>query len=436
MCARVWGVKGTIPLLARLTHGLSRRMPLRWRMYLLALRGGTARRHDRWQEPTNFSVPSWSKPLVVVPGAQGHYDPFGVVPHLQQGEWPVAVVWQDHNTWYGRILGTRARGESNKGPSTRWSGRGVLPALAIPKAAAAPLGVVVSLSREDGQVARNLASRLGYLHLPVGGDELQKNPSACLAPVFPKVSVLLPVYNQKRITEFCLRSLYGFTDYPNWEVVAVDNGSTDGAAELLEQWAEKRKNLLLVRNQRNLGFPAACNQAARAATGDILCVLNNDTVVTPGWLSSLVDELLRHPRVGLVGPVSNGVANEARVPAPVQDLEELPLWALARQKRYFRQARKMSVLALFCAATWKTVWDDLGGLDEDFGLGLFEDDDFSFRLREQGLQLRCRLDAYVHHFQGSSFSQMHNQTYLELYERNRKLFWAKLYHRRKLRRPH
>lgn len=339
----------------------------------------------------------------------------------------MALVWAHRSNWWGRIVGTQARRESAQKTLSR---KEVLPAAAIPQAAAAPLGVVVGLSQEHEAVVRHLASEMGYLHLVGQHDQLREDFHSWLVSAFPRVSVLLTVYNQKRLTEMCLKSLYAFTTYPNWEIVAVDNASHDGADLLLESWAQEKPNFRLIKNTSNLGFPAACNQAARAASGEILCVLNNDTVVTPGWLSALVDELLRHPNVGLVGPVSNGVANEARVRAPFGAPEELPLWAMARQRRYFRQARKMGTLALFCAATWRQVWEEVGGLDEDFRVGLFEDDDFSARVRERGFQLRCRLDSYVHHFQGSSFGEMQSHDYLELYEHNRKLFWAKLRQRR------
>lgn len=428
-------MKGRLPILGRLAHEFSRRIPVRWRMYLLAFRGRStsARGHDVWQESTDLYPAPWPKPLVVVSGTQDHRDLSAFLDRLRQDGWPVALVWPHRNAWWGRILGMRAPVESSHKPVKPWGGSKVLPAVAIPKAAVAPLGVVIGIQGE--RAAGDLVSQLGYSSIFMAANEPVLDGisalSARLASAFPRVSVLLAVYNQKRTTEICLESLYAFTDYPNWEIVAVDNASDDGTDLLLARWAQEKPNFRLIKNATNLGFPAACNQAARAASGEILCVLNNDTVVTPGWLSSLVDELLRHPEVGLVGPVSNGVANEARVRAPFRTPEELPLWAMARQRRYFRQARKMSVLALFCAATWRKVWEEMGGLDEDFGVGLFEDDDFCFRLREAGFQLRCRLDAYVHHFQGSSFGQLQSQEYLELYERNRKLFWAKLRQRRR-----
>ncbi len=420
----------------RLSHALARRVPAPWRARLLSLRPSQDRRSrgKLLDETAVFYPTSWRRPLVVVVQAPGeeHQDQ-GVLYMLQQSGWPVAFVWHDGHTHRGHISGTSGGRHNPNFPANSSTNLTGIAASTIPEAVVAPLGVVMCISQKDEALAESVASQLGYLHLAITSTKLEKDPAALLATLFPKVSILLPVHNQKLVTSLCLASLYAFTDYPNWEVVAVDNGSTDGTFALLAQWVKEQKNFRLIKNESNRGFPAACNQAARAATGEILCVLNNDTVVTPGWLSCLVDELLRSPGVGLVGPVSNGVANEAQVHCPVRSLEELPLWSMARQKRYFRRTRTMSVLALFCAATWKSVWDSLGGLDEDFGPGLFEDDDFSFRLREKDLTLCCRLDAYVHHFQGSSFGHMENEAYLKLFERNRKLFWTKLRQRRRQR---
>ncbi|MGC8915622.1 MAG: glycosyltransferase family 2 protein [Thermoanaerobaculum sp.] len=249
----------------------------------------------------------------------------------------------------------------------------------------------------------------------------------------PLVSVVVVTHNGARVTQLCLKSLFAFTAYPCFEVVVVDNGSSDETMEILEGWAKREPRVRIIRNAQNLGFPAACNQGARAARGEILVFLNNDTVLTPAWLEPLVEELLRNPKVGLVGPVSNGVANQARVRCPVRSWEELPLWVAYRARKHFRRWLPLPMVALFCAAIRREVWEEMGGLDEDFSPGLFEDDDLSERLREAGYELRCRLDSFVYHFQGASFSKLGDKTYLELYERNRRLFWAKLKKRRRQR---
>jgi len=304
----------------------------------------------------------------------------------------------------------------------------VLPPQALPRLWAAPLGVVLPAQEEDASFAQWLSRATGYALGPSvprlvaqEGDQ----GSFSLARLFPLVSILLVTHNQRELTQLCLQSPYLFTDYPHWEVVAVDNASQDGTAELLSQWQKAQANFQLVVNRSNLGFPQACNQAAELARGEFFCLLNNDTVVSPGWLSCLMEELLRDPRVGLVGPVSQGVANEARVKVPYTSLESLPFWAVYRSQRHARCGRPIPMLALYCVVTPRRVWKEVGGLDPAFGLGLFEDDDFSHRIRRAGYEIRCRLDAFVHHFQSASFSLLSNTGYLRIYEHNRKLFLQK-----------
>lgn len=346
----------------------------------------------------------------------------------------VAIAWSEGGRWLCELLpsapslhlpGGRSAAARQQ-LSKRFNAR------KLPRVALAPLGVVIPSSPPFVARSQQLAIELGYRFLDQ--PDLCANGPICvdfLRQVWPKVSVIVVTFNQAHRTDTFLKALFAYTDYPNWQVIVLDNASEDSTPAILADWARKQQALKVVQNPKNRGFPSACNQAAESADGDILCLLNNDTVVTPGWLSALVDELLRNPRVGLVGATSQGVANEARVRAPYRSLEELLLWAMARSRRHFRRSKKMPMLALFCAATWKRVWEEVGGLDEDFGLGLFEDDDLCFRLRERGYELRCRLDSFVHHFQGSSFSRLGENAYWELYERNRKLFWAKLRARRK-----
>jgi GT2 family glycosyltransferase len=202
-------------------------------------------------------------------------------------------------------------------------------------------------------------------------------------------------------------------------VVVVDNGSSDGTADVLAEAAARWEAVRIERNEDNRGFAAACNQAARLADGELLCFLNNDTVVTPGWLAPLVDAVRRHQRVGMVGPVSNGVANEARVKAPYADLEELRQWAEARAAARAGRSFPIPMLALYCAVLRREVWDEVGELDEAFGVGMFEDDDYCRRLRRAGYTLRCREDSFVHHWQQASFDRLAAAAYRELYARNR-----------------
>lgn len=241
----------------------------------------------------------------------------------------------------------------------------------------------------------------------------------------PLVSIVVVTFGNRVLTELCLESVRIFSTGVEHEVVAVDNGSTDGTPELLRNLAATRGNLRALLNPDNRGFAAATNQGVQAARGQILCLLNNDTIVTPGWLETLAGAVWADGRLGMVGPVTNAAGNEARVRRGYRDLAELPAWAAARAARFAGGAFPIPMLALFCAVLRRDVWDRVGPLDEQFGVGMFEDDDYSRRVRAAGHALVCRRDVYVHHWQRAGFKLLGEESYLRLYEANRARFRAK-----------
>lgn len=248
---------------------------------------------------------------------------------------------------------------------------------------------------------------------------------SALVELFPSVCIGIVTYNNRDLNALCLDSVAAQTLYPNYEVVIVDNASTDGTAGWLREEVATRRGHRVVLNESNLGFAAACNQAFGETTADILCFLNNDTVVTRGWLSTLVQALTESPEVGLVGPSSNGVANEARVEPGYDSLDDLHAWAAEFMAAHRGESFSIPMLALYCAALPRSVWHEVGGLDERFEVGFFEDDDFSRRIRRTGYDVRCRRDAWVHHFQGASFGKLSPEAYERIYEANRRRFHAK-----------
>ncbi len=248
-----------------------------------------------------------------------------------------------------------------------------------------------------------------------------------LTELFPMVSIAVVTYNNLEMTRLCLESLKAFTEYPNYEVLVVDNASSDDTPRWLADAAGRWPQLRIFLNEENRGFAAANNQAFFEARGEIFCLLNNDTVVTPGWLSAMVHQL-RDPAVGMVGPSSNGVANEARVDPAYAELDDLQTWAEEFSWEHDGESFSIPMLALFCAALRREVWEEAGGLDERFEVGMFEDDDFSRRLRRLGYDLRCLRSAWVHHFQQASFGALSAEEYGRIFEANRRRFLEKWRH--------
>ena len=150
-------------------------------------------------------------------------------------------------------------------------------------------------------------------------------------------------------------------------------------------------------------------------------LLNNDTIVPSGWLTRLLRHL-EDPRVGLVGPTTNFVGNEAKVEAPYQTILQMEQYAHERARRFADQISEIDMLAMFCVAFRRDTYRTVGPLDERFGIGMFEDDDYSVRIKKAGLEVVCALDSFVHHFGQSSFVRLIDDgTYNPLFDRNRAL---------------
>jgi GT2 family glycosyltransferase/tetratricopeptide (TPR) repeat protein/2-polyprenyl-3-methyl-5-hydroxy-6-metoxy-1,4-benzoquinol methylase len=211
-------------------------------------------------------------------------------------------------------------------------------------------------------------------------------------------SVIVLTHNELPYTRLCLDSLRQYTDEP-CELIVVDNASTDGTPDYLRALGDVR----VIANPVNRGFPAAVNQGLRAATGKQILLLNNDTVVTTGWLGRMLRALRIDPKVGLVGPCSNCVSGEQQAPAGYDDLGGLDGFAWRWGKAHDRVIEDTDRLVGFCLLLRREVLDAVGLLDERFGLGCFEDDDYCRRARAAGFRAVIARDAFVHHFGSRTF---------------------------------
>ena len=246
-----------------------------------------------------------------------------------------------------------------------------------------------------------------------------------IAAAFPKVSVIVLTHNNLEFTQACLHSLEANTQHPNWELVLVDNGSTDGTLDFLAEYAANSPRAKLVKNEENLGFAAGNNRGLAAADGELLVILNNDTYVTPGWLVDLTRHLRKDPNLGLVGPVTNNIGNEAKIDIQYADMQEMQDAARAYTSSRAGERLDLPVVAFFCVAMPRTVYEKVGGLDERFGLGFFEDDDYCQRVRKAGLRVAVAEDVFVHHHLSASFDQIDRQRRQALFERNKALYEEK-----------
>jgi O-antigen biosynthesis protein len=211
-------------------------------------------------------------------------------------------------------------------------------------------------------------------------------------------SIILVTYNQLAYTRQCLESIRFRTDEP-YELIVVDNGSTDGTVDYLRSL----EGVNLIVNLANRGFPAAANQGLRAAQGNNLLLLNNDTIVTTGWLRRLLSALHADPAIGLVGPFSNNISGYQEIPVSYGSLESLDgfAWDLSQSRR--NERIPVEYLVGFCLLFRRELTARIGFLDEQFGVGCFEDNDYCRRAQQVGYQTVIAADAFVHHFGSRTF---------------------------------
>jgi len=238
----------------------------------------------------------------------------------------------------------------------------------------------------------------------------------------PVASIVVVSFNSLVYTRMCVETVLANTDDPPFELIVVDNASSDGSRDYLGELAARDVRVSLFANEENVGFPAACNQGLAAARGNHLVLLNSDTMVPPGWLSRL-GSYLETDRAALVGPVTNRIGNEAEVPTDYDTYGDFLREAGSRAAWRRGEAFEIPALTMFCLAMRRDAWEAIGPLDESFGVGTLEDDDYSMRARRSGLPLLCAEDVLVHHFGEASFGKLFgNGEYGRLIVDNRRRF--------------
>ncbi len=237
-------------------------------------------------------------------------------------------------------------------------------------------------------------------------------------------SIVIITCNAVEVTRACLESLLSRPAGVAFELILVDNGSNDGTIELLQDIAARHPHTRVLLNPENRGFPAACNQGARAASGESIVFLNNDTLLTTGWLARLLS-YLDNPQVGMVGAVTNRSGNKSQVEVDYTDEAGIEAFASRRAREYAGQAFEIEMLPFLCVAMRRSVHERIGPLDERFGIGMFEDDDYALRMQQEGLRVLCAEDVFVHHTGSASFSRMGVLLYWRLFRENLQTFEAK-----------
>jgi GT2 family glycosyltransferase/glycosyltransferase involved in cell wall biosynthesis/predicted Zn-dependent protease len=217
-------------------------------------------------------------------------------------------------------------------------------------------------------------------------------------------SIIILTWNQLSFTQACLASIAKHTPEP-YELIVIDNFSSDGTVAWLRTQAALDSRIAVIENTVNRGFAAGCNQGISAANGDFILLLNNDTVVTEGWLSGMREPLERYPDAGIIGPMTNSASGVQVVPSiGYTSLDELDAFATSFRADYRYRIIPQRRVVGFCMLFSRKLVEKVGLLDESFGSGNFEDDDYCLRAELAGYRNLIVGDVFVHHFGGATFT--------------------------------
>ncbi|MDH3883092.1 MAG: glycosyltransferase, partial [Desulfobacterales bacterium] len=221
-------------------------------------------------------------------------------------------------------------------------------------------------------------------------------------------SIVILTCNQIEYTKKCIDSIYKQTPEP-FELILVDNGSTDGTVQYLESEIADRNEAIrvkIIKNKKNKGFAAGNNQGIAIAKGDYILLMNNDVVVTPGWLGRMIACAEKDSKIGIVGPCSNYVSGPQlveKVNYDVNTLKGLTEFSNQFAAQHSQQEQQILRVVGFCMLIKRAVIEAVGGMDNRYGLGNFEDDDFSLRATIAGFKSCIASDSFIHHFGSRTF---------------------------------
>jgi GT2 family glycosyltransferase len=223
-----------------------------------------------------------------------------------------------------------------------------------------------------------------------------------------KTSIIILTFNKLKYTQQCIESIRKYTKPNNYEIIIVDNNSTDDTVG----WLKQQTDIYTIYNTENMGFPSGCNQGIRVATGDEILLLNNDVMVTANWLENLRTALYSANDIGAVGPLGTNTYYQ-NFEKNFNSMNELQAYANMYNKSNSDLWEERLRLIGFCMLIRKAVIEKIGLLDERFSPGNYEDDDYSLRIRLAGYKLYLCKDTFIYHYGELSFRDNPNR-YSEL----------------------
>lgn len=219
-----------------------------------------------------------------------------------------------------------------------------------------------------------------------------------------KTSIVILTYNNLEYTKQCIESIRKHTTKDTYEIVVVDNASSDGT----DEWLNEQEDIRTILNSENQGFPKGCNQGIKISTEENILLLNNDVIVTPNWLENLIKALYSNENIGAVGAITNSCSYYQSTQTNYKNYDELIEFAAKNNISDSTRWEERLKLVGFCMLIKRSVVEKIGLLDERFTPGNFEDDDYSYRIRQAGYKLLFCKDSFIHHYGSASFGKNSN----------------------------
>ncbi|MBP2627619.1 MAG: hypothetical protein H6Q68_2330 [Firmicutes bacterium] len=233
----------------------------------------------------------------------------------------------------------------------------------------------------------------------------------------PLVSIILLAFNHLDYTKLCVESLYRFTSHINFELITVNNGSSDDTEQFFNTLPNKKK----INFPCNVGGDKASNEALKLVEGKYTVGLSNDLILTPNWLDNLLICIESDESIGIVVPACSASSNYQQVNLNYNNLDEMVQVAAAYNISNPNKWEERMRLITYTNLMRTELVKKLCGSNEIYSPGGFEDDDLSFRLRRAGYKLIFAKDTFVHHF--GSITINDDYAKLNLLERNRRIFF-------------
>lgn len=240
----------------------------------------------------------------------------------------------------------------------------------------------------------------------------------------PKVSIIIPVYNKFNYTYSCIKTIIKNTKDVEYEIILADDVSSDETKDV-KKYVE---NIIISRNEKNLGFLLNCNEAAKKARGKYVLFLNNDTNVQKNWLSSLVDLLEKDNKIGMTG--SKLVYPDGRLQEAGGIVwKDASAWNFGRlddpEKSEYNYVREVDYISGAAIMIRKQLWEEIGGFDTRYVPAYCEDSDLAFEVRKHGYKVVYQPLSIVIHFEGVSHGTDVNSGIKKYQVDNNKKFYEK-----------